>query len=114
MLVGVVFPPAGLLTVRSGDAVPDTEFFGVVTNRLAAGWGTYIGLNPTMAYRHGDAGGRTVDADCAGCPPSVPLRDGGAGLSGVAKDLNKMSAKASVKAMVGMAGESTCSGMSHR
>ena len=83
------------------------EFFGVVTN-LVGGWlGARIGLNLTM---HIGMAMQVVALLMLTVPDawlSVPYVMAAQALSGVAKDLNKMSAKASVKAMVGMAGEST-------
>ena len=82
------------------------EFFGVVTN-LVGGWlGARIGLNLTMQIGMG----MQVVALAALTVPeawlSVPYVMAAQALSGIAKDLNKMSAKASVKSMVGAGGES--------
>ncbi len=76
------------------------EFFGIVTN-LVGGWlGARIGLNLTMHIGMG----MQVVALAALCVPdawlSVPYVMLAQALSGIAKDLNKMSAKASVKTMV--------------
>ncbi len=76
------------------------EFFGIVTN-LVGGWlGARIGLNLTMHIGMG----LQVVALAALCVPdawlSVPYVMFAQALSGIAKDLNKMSAKASVKTMV--------------
>ena len=76
------------------------EFFGVVTN-LVGGWlGARIGLNLTMNIGMG----MQVVALAALTVPdawlSVPYVMAAQALSGIAKDLNKMSAKASVKTMV--------------
>ncbi len=76
------------------------EFFGIVTN-LAGGWlGARIGLNRTMHI--GMA--LQVAALLALTLPdewlSVPFVMAVQALSGIAKDLNKMSAKASVKTLV--------------
>ncbi len=82
------------------------EFFGIVTN-LVGGWlGARIGLNLTMhigmALQVLALGALTVPDAWL----SVPYVMAAQGLSGIAKDLNKMSAKASVKTMA-TAGEST-------
>ncbi len=76
------------------------EFFGVVTNLLGGWVGARIGLNLTM---HIGIGLQiiallmlTVDASML-CVAYVMAAQA---LSGIAKDLNKMSAKASVKLMV--------------
>lgn len=76
------------------------EFFGIVTN-LVGGWlGARIGLNRTM---HMGMGLQVVALSALAVPDpwlSVPYVMAAQALSGIAKDLNKMSAKASVKTMV--------------
>ncbi len=76
------------------------EFFGVVTN-LVGGWlGARIGLNLTM---HIGMGMQVVALMALTVPDawlSVAYVMAAQALSGIAKDLNKMSAKASVKIMV--------------
>ena len=82
------------------------EFFGIVTN-LVGGWlGARIGLNLTM---HIGMGMQVVALAALTVPDawlSVPWVMAAQALSGIAKDLNKMSAKASVKTMAGSGGES--------
>jgi predicted MFS family arabinose efflux permease len=82
------------------------EFFGIVTN-LVGGWlGARIGLNRTM---HIGMGMQVVALAMLTVPDawlSVPYVMAAQALSGIAKDLNKMSAKASVKTIVGEGGES--------
>jgi predicted MFS family arabinose efflux permease len=82
------------------------EFFGVVTN-LVGGWlGARIGLNLTM---HIGMGLQVVALSMLTVPDawlSVAYVMGAQALSGIAKDLNKMSAKASVKMLAGDGGES--------
>lgn len=82
------------------------EFFGVVTN-LVGGWlGARIGLNLTM---HIGMGMQVVALLALTVPEAwltVPWVMAAQALSGIAKDLNKMSAKASVKTMAGSGGES--------
>ncbi|MBK8162763.1 MAG: organoarsenical effux MFS transporter ArsJ [Gammaproteobacteria bacterium] len=82
------------------------EFFGIVTN-LVGGWlGARIGLNLTM---HIGMGLQVVALMLLTVPDawlSVPYVMAAQALSGIAKDLNKMSAKASVKALAGSGGES--------
>jgi len=82
------------------------EFFGIVTN-LVGGWlGARIGLNRTM---HIGMAMQVVALAMLTVPDawlSVPYVMVAQALSGIAKDLNKMSAKASVKTLVGEAGES--------
>ncbi|HHH38933.1 MAG TPA: organoarsenical effux MFS transporter ArsJ [Sedimenticola sp.] len=83
------------------------EFFGIVTN-LVGGWlGARIGLNLTM---HIGMGMQVVALAALTVPDawlSVPYVMAAQALSGIAKDLNKMSAKASVKTMVSDGTEST-------
>src|SRR5210317_1371760 len=82
------------------------EFFGVVTN-LVGGWlGARIGLNLTM---HIGMAMQVVALAALTVPDawlSVPYVMAAQALSGIAKDLNKMSAKASVKTIVGAGSES--------
>jgi predicted MFS family arabinose efflux permease len=76
------------------------EFFGIVTN-LVGGWlGARIGLNLTM---HIGMGLQVLALLALTLPDawlSVPYVMAAQALSGIAKDLNKMSAKASVKHLV--------------
>ncbi|MEW8627863.1 MAG: organoarsenical effux MFS transporter ArsJ [Candidatus Thiodiazotropha sp.] len=82
------------------------EFFGIVTN-LVGGWlGARIGLNLTM---HIGMGLQVVALTALTVPDawlSVVYVMIAQALSGIAKDLNKMSAKASVKTMVRDGGDS--------
>ena len=82
------------------------EFFGIVTN-LVGGWlGARIGLNLTM---HIGMGLQVVALMMLTVPDtwlSVVYVMIAQAMSGIAKDLNKMSAKASVKIMVSDGGES--------
>ncbi|MES9942665.1 MAG: organoarsenical effux MFS transporter ArsJ [Candidatus Thiodiazotropha sp. 6PLUC2] len=82
------------------------EFFGIVTN-LVGGWlGARIGLNLTM---HIGMGMQVIALLALTVPDawlSVIYVMLAQALSGIAKDLNKMSAKASVKTMVRGGGES--------
>ncbi len=82
------------------------EFFGVVTN-LVGGWlAARLGLNVTM---HLGMGLQVVALGLLTVPDawlSVPYVMSAQALSGIAKDLNKMSAKASVKTLTKGGGES--------
>jgi hypothetical protein len=82
------------------------EFFGIVTN-LVGGWlGARIGLNLTM---HIGMALQVVALTMLTVPDawlSVPYVMAAQALSGIAKDLNKMSAKASVKTLAGDTGNS--------
>lgn len=82
------------------------EFFGIVTN-LVGGWlGARIGLNLTMHIGMGLQVGALTMLTVPDAWLSVPYVMAAQALSGIAKDLNKMSAKASVKTLVGDGGES--------
>ena len=73
------------------------EFFGVVTN-LVGGWlGARIGLNLTMQIGMGMQVAALAALTVPDAWLSVPYVMAAQALSGIAKDLNKMSAKASVK-----------------
>ena len=82
------------------------EFFGIVTN-LVGGWlGARIGLNLTMNI---GMGLQVVALALLTVPEAwltVPYVMFAQALSGIAKDLNKMSAKASVKTLISGGGES--------
>ncbi len=76
------------------------EFFGIVTNLLGGWIGARLGLNPTM---HLGIGLQIVALAMLTVDPgwlSVGYVMAAQALSGIAKDLNKMSAKSSVKMMV--------------
>ena len=73
------------------------EFFGIVTN-LVGGWlGARIGLNKTMHIGMGLQIVALLLLTISEVWLSVPYVMAAQALSGIAKDLNKMSAKASVK-----------------
>ncbi len=77
------------------------EFFGIVTN-LVGGWlGARIGLNRTMHIGMGMQVAALLMLTVPDAWLSVPYVMAAQALSGIAKDLNKMSAKASVKAIAG-------------
>jgi len=83
------------------------EFFGIITN-LVGGWlGARIGLNLTM---HLGMGLQVIALAALTLPDawlSVPYVMAAQALSGIAKDLNKMSAKASVKTLANTTNNST-------
>ncbi len=100
MLVVLYFHQLGYSPLEIAMLFLFYEFFGVVTN-LVGGWiGSRIGLNRTMQI---GMGMQVVALSMLAVPAawlSVPYVMGAQALSGIAKDLNKMSAKASVKLMV--------------
>lgn len=82
------------------------EFFGIVTN-LVGGWlGARIGLNRTMHIGMGMQVAALAMLTVPDAWLSVAYVMAAQALSGIAKDLNKMSAKASVKTLVDERGES--------
>ncbi|MDX5333552.1 MAG: organoarsenical effux MFS transporter ArsJ, partial [Gammaproteobacteria bacterium] len=82
------------------------EFFGIVTN-LVGGWlGARIGLNLTMHIGMALQVAALLMLTVPDAWLSVAYVMAAQALSGIAKDLNKMSAKASVKAIAGDGGES--------
>lgn len=83
------------------------ELFGVVTNLVGGYLGARIGLNRTMQL---GLGLQVVALLALTLPPAmitIPWLMGAQALSGIAKDLNKMSAKSSVKLMVANDAQST-------
>ncbi|MBW9264952.1 MAG: organoarsenical effux MFS transporter ArsJ [Candidatus Thiodiazotropha sp. (ex. Lucinisca nassula)] len=82
------------------------EFFGIVTN-LVGGWlGARIGLNLTMNIGMAMQVVALIMLTVPDAWLSVAYVMAAQALSGIAKDLNKMSAKASVKLIAGDGGES--------
>lgn len=82
------------------------EIFGVVTN-LAGGWlGARIGLNKTMNIGLGLQVIALLALTVPGVMLTVPWVMAAQALSGIAKDLNKMSAKSSIKSLVPAGAES--------
>ena len=100
MLVVLYFHQLGYSPLEVAALFLFYEFFGVVTN-LTGGWlGARLGLNRTMNVGLGmqivALGMLTVPAAML----SVPWVMAAQALSGIAKDLNKMSAKSSIKMLV--------------
>ncbi|MCG6869675.1 MAG: organoarsenical effux MFS transporter ArsJ [Gammaproteobacteria bacterium] len=106
MLVVLYFHQLGYSPFEVAMLFVFYEFFGIVTN-LVGGWlGARIGLNFTM---HIGMGLQVVALAMLAVPDawlSVPYVMAAQALSGIAKDLNKMSAKASVKTLAGEGSES--------
>ncbi|HEY5717941.1 MAG TPA: organoarsenical effux MFS transporter ArsJ [Motiliproteus sp.] len=105
MLVVLYFHQLGYAPLAIALLFLFYEFFGIVTN-LVGGWlGARIGLNRTMNM------GLALQVLALGMlavPPewlSVGYVMAAQALSGIAKDLNKMSAKSSVKLLAGSAGD---------
>ncbi|WP_456297085.1 organoarsenical effux MFS transporter ArsJ [Vibrio sp. AK197] len=100
MLVVLYFYDLGYSTLAIASLFLFYEFFGVVTN-LIGGWlGARLGLNRTMNI---GLGMQIVALLMLAVPPSwltVAWVMAAQALSGIAKDLNKMSAKSAIKTLV--------------
>ena len=100
MLVVLYFHNLGYSPLEIAMLFLFYEFFGVVTN-LVGGWvGSRIGLNLTMNIGMGLQVLALLMLTVPDAWLSVPYVMAAQALSGIAKDLNKMSAKASVKLML--------------
>ncbi|MGL6262071.1 organoarsenical effux MFS transporter ArsJ [Vibrio sp. WXL210] len=100
MLVVLYFHDLGYSSLAIASLFLFYEFFGVVTN-LIGGWlGARLGLNKTMNIGLG----MQIFALAMLAVPSawltIPWVMAAQALSGIAKDLNKMSAKSSIKSLV--------------
>lgn len=100
MLVLLHFHQLGYTPLQIAALFLFYEIFGVITN-LVGGWlGARIGLNRTMNI---GLALQVIALAALALPTqwlSVPLVMAAQGLSGIAKDLNKMSAKSSVKLLL--------------
>ncbi|NOI59966.1 organoarsenical effux MFS transporter ArsJ [Vibrio coralliilyticus] len=100
MLVVLYFHDLGYSTLEIASLFLFYEFFGVVTN-LIGGWlGARLGLNKTMNL---GLAMQIVALAMLAVPNiwlTIPWVTLAQALSGIAKDLNKMSAKSSIKALV--------------
>ncbi|GAB3372801.1 MFS transporter [Azotobacter armeniacus] len=76
------------------------EFFGVVTNLLGGWLGAHLGLNRTMNLGLGLQVAALLMLTVPASLLTVPWVMAAQALSGIAKDLNKMSAKSSIKLLV--------------
>jgi predicted MFS family arabinose efflux permease len=100
MLVVLYFHQLGYTPFEVAMLFLFYEFFGVVTN-LVGGWlGSRIGLNLTMHIGMGLQVGALAMLMVPEAWLSVPYVMTAQALSGIAKDLNKMSAKASIRTLV--------------
>ncbi|VAW73644.1 MFS-type efflux pump ArsJ specific for 1-arseno-3-phosphoglycerate [hydrothermal vent metagenome] len=100
MLVVLYFFQRGYTPIEIAFLFLFYEFFGVVTNLLGGWIASRIGLNVTM---HLGMGLQIIALAMLTAPEfllTVPYVMAAQALSGIAKDLNKMSAKASVKLML--------------
>ena len=100
MLVVLYFHQLGYTPFAIATLFLFYEFFGVVTN-LVGGWlGARIGLNRTMQLGTALQVFALLMLTAPTSWLTVPFVMAAQALSGIAKDLNKMSAKASVKLML--------------
>ncbi|WGW00229.1 organoarsenical effux MFS transporter ArsJ [Vibrio sp. YMD68] len=100
MLVVLYFYDLGYSSLEIASLFLFYEFFGVVTN-LIGGWlGARLGLNKTMNI---GLGMQVIALGMLAVPSAmltIPWVMAAQALSGIAKDLNKMSAKSSIKTLV--------------
>lgn len=100
MLVVLHFHALGYSPLQIAALFLFYEFFGVVTN-LIGGWlGARLGLNRTMNIGLGLQVAALLMLSVPDALLSVPWVMAAQALSGIAKDLNKMSAKSSIKLLV--------------
>ncbi|CDF84150.1 major facilitator superfamily transporter [Pseudomonas knackmussii B13] len=100
MLVVLHFHSLGYSPLQIATLFVFYEFFGVVTNLVGGYLGAHIGLNRTMNI---GLAMQVVALLMLAVPAawlSIPWVMGAQALSGIAKDLNKMSAKSSIKLLV--------------
>lgn len=100
MLVVLHFHQLGYNPLQIAALFLFYEFFGVVTNLFGGYLGARIGLNRTMNM---GLGLQVIALALLAVPTawlSVPLVMGAQALSGIAKDLNKMSAKSAIKQLL--------------
>ncbi|KAA3622070.1 MAG: MFS transporter, partial [Proteobacteria bacterium] len=103
MLVVLYFHMLGYSPLEVATLFLFYEFFGIVTN-LTGGWlGARVGLNRIMNLGMGLQVAALGMLTVPDAWLSVPYVMAAQALSGIAKDLNKMSAKASVKTLAGNA-----------
>ncbi|ANU37997.1 organoarsenical effux MFS transporter ArsJ [Vibrio scophthalmi] len=100
MLVVLYFHDLGYSTLEIASLFLFYEFFGVVTN-LIGGWlGARLGLNKTMNLGLGMQIVALVMLAVPNVWLTIPWVMLAQAMSGIAKDLNKMSAKSSIKSLV--------------
>ncbi|EIK51499.1 permease of the major facilitator superfamily protein [Stutzerimonas stutzeri TS44] len=100
MLVVLHFHGLGYTPLQIAALFLFYEFFGVVTNLLGGWLGARIGLNRTMNLGLGLQVAALLMLTVPDAQLGVPWVMAAQALSGIAKDLNKMSAKSSIKLLV--------------
>lgn len=100
MLVVLYFHDLGYSTLAIASLFLFYEFFGVITN-LVGGWlGARLGLNRTMNVGLAMQVGALVMLAVPSTWLTIPWVMAAQAVSGIAKDLNKMSAKSAIKTLV--------------
>ena len=100
MLVVLHFHSLGYTPLQIAALFLFYEIFGVVTNLLGGYLGARLGLNRTMNIGLGLQVGALLMLTVPAAWLTIPWVMGAQALSGIAKDLNKMSAKSSIKLLV--------------
>ncbi len=100
MLVVLHFHALGYSPLQIAALFLFYEFFGVVTNLLGGWLGARLGLNRTMNIGLGLQVGALLMLTVPAAWLTVPWVMAAQALSGIAKDLNKMSAKSAIKLLV--------------
>ncbi len=100
MLVVLHFHALGYSPLQIAALFLFYEFFGVVTNLLGGRLGARLGLNRTMNIGLGLQVGALLMLTVPAAWLTVPWVMAAQALSGIAKDLNKMSAKSAIKLLV--------------
>ena len=100
MLVVLHFHTLGYTPLEIAALFLFYEIFGVVTNLLGGYLGAWVGLNRTMNLGLAIQVIALLILTVPTAWLSIPLVMGAQALSGIAKDLNKMSAKSSIKLLV--------------
>ncbi len=100
MLVVLHFHALGYTPLQIAALFLFYEIFGVVTNLVGGYLGARLGLNRTMNIGLGMQVAALLMLTVPAALPTVPWVMAAQALSGIAKDLNKMSAKSSIKLLV--------------
>jgi predicted MFS family arabinose efflux permease len=100
MLVVLHFHALGYTPLQIAALFLFYEIFGVVTNLLGGWLGAHLGLNRTMNIGLALQVVALLMLTVPAAMLTVPWVMGAQALSGIAKDLNKMSAKSSIKLLV--------------
>ncbi len=100
MLVVLYFHDLGYSTLTIASLFLFYEFFGVITNLLGGWLGARVGLNRTMNIGLAMQVVALVMLAVPNAYLTIPWVMVAQAVSGIAKDLNKMSAKSAIKALV--------------